>query len=118
MSSYQSMRVSRITIQVHVLQLDTTENVMTRLWITAKGALFVMVQPVAQRSAGDAYKVYAAKSKVTIAVGKYGVFSFAGHSHEVSGPIESGSLDIDAADLSRSHVSLAIATASLKVSGA
>lgn len=37
--------------------------------------------------------------------------------HEVSGPIESGSLDIDPDDLSRSHVSIVIATSSLKVSG-
>ena len=36
----------------------------------------------------------------------------------MSGPIESGSLDIDSDDLSRSRVSIVIATSSLKVSGA
>ena len=91
---------------------------MTRLWITATFGLFVMLHQVDPRAAANAYQVDAAKSQVTIAVGKSGVFSFAGHTHEVSGPIESGSLDIDPNDLSRSHVSLAITTASLKVSGA
>ena len=90
---------------------------MTRLWIAATFALFVMVHPD-PRAAGGTYQVDPAKSQVTIGVGKSGVFSFAGHTHEVSGPIESGSLDIDPGVLSRSHVSLAIATSSLKVSGA
>jgi polyisoprenoid-binding protein YceI len=91
---------------------------MTRLWMAATLGLFVIVHPAEPRAAGDAYQVDAAKSRVTIAVGKSGAFSFlAGHKHEVSGPIESGSLDIDSDDLSRSHVSIVIATSSLKVSG-
>ena len=90
---------------------------MTRLWIAATLGLFVIVHPVEPRAADDAYQVDAAKSRVTIAVGKSGAFSFLGHKHEVSGPIESGSLDIDPDDLSRSHVSIDIATSSLKVSG-
>jgi polyisoprenoid-binding protein YceI len=55
---------------------------------------------------------------VTIAVGKSGASSFLGHKHEISGPIESGSVDVDPGNLSGSRVSLAIATSSLKVSGA
>ena len=90
---------------------------MTRLWIAATLGLFVFAHPAEPRAAGDTYKVDAAKSRVTIAVGKSGAFSFLGHSHEVSGPIESGSVDIDTDDLSHSHVSIVIATSSLKVSG-
>ena len=90
---------------------------MTRVWIAATLALFVIMHPVEPRAAGNAYQLDVANSRVTIAVGKSGAFSFLGHKHEVSGPIESASLDIDLDDLSRSHVSIVIATASLKVSG-
>jgi len=90
---------------------------MTRVWIAATLGLFVIMHPVEPRAAGNAYQLDVAKSRVTIAVGKSGAFSFLGHKHEVSGPIESASLDIDPDDLSRSHISIAIATASLKVSG-
>jgi len=90
---------------------------MTRLRIAATLGLFVIVHPIEPRAASDLYQFDAGKSRVTIDVGKSGVFSFAGHKHEVSGPIEGGSLAIDRDDLSRSHVSIVIATSSLKVSG-
>jgi polyisoprenoid-binding protein YceI len=63
------------------------------------------------------FQVDAARSRATIHVGKAGMFSFvAGHTHEVSGPIHSGSIDVDLDTPSRSRVRLAIATAALKVS--
>jgi len=66
-----------------------------------------------------AYHVDPAKSRVTIAVGKAGALSFiAGHTHEVSGPIESGTVDLDPDDPSRSHVRLVIAASALEISGA
>ena len=90
-----------------------------RLWIAATFALLATVWPLEPRAAGDAYQIDAVKSRVTIVVGKAGAFSFlAGHTHEVSGPIESGSLDIDADNPSRSQVRIVIAASSLKVSGA
>jgi polyisoprenoid-binding protein YceI len=91
---------------------------MTRLWIAATLALLATAWPLEPRAASNAYQIDGGKSRVTIDVGKSGVFSFAGHKHEVSGPIESGSVEIDPDNLSASHVSLAIATGSLKVSGA
>jgi polyisoprenoid-binding protein YceI len=91
---------------------------MTRLCIAATLALLATMWPSYPRAASNAYQVDPAKSRVTIAVGKSGAFSFLGHKHEVSGPIESGSIDVDPANLSGSRVSLAIATSSLKVSGA
>jgi len=56
---------------------------------------------------------------VTIHVGKAGAFSFvAGHTHEVSGPIQGGSIDVDLDALARSHVQLTIPSSELQVSAA
>ena len=90
-----------------------------RLWIAATFVLLATVWPLEPRAASDAYQIDAVKSRVTIVVGKAGAFSFlAGHTHEVSGPLESGSLDIDPDNPSRSQVRIVIAASSLKVSGA
>lgn len=65
----------------------------------------------------QSYRVDSAKSYATIHVGKAGAFSFvAGHTHNVTGPIESGSVDVDVEAPSRSRVNLVIASSSLKVS--
>lgn len=70
------------------------------------------------QAANDTYQINASQSRVTITVGKSGAFSFAaGHAHEISGPIQSGSIDIDPDDPSRSHVRLVVDTKMLKVSG-
>src|SRR2546428_14046646 len=65
------------------------------------------------------YRVHAARSHASIHVGKAGAFSFiAGHTHEVSGPIQAGSIDVDLDTPSRSRVELVIASSELKVSAA
>src|SRR6476661_2463073 len=57
------------------------------------------------------YRIDPAKSTVTIHVGKAGAFSFmAGHVHEVGGPIQTGSVDVDLDMPSRSRVRLSIAS--------
>jgi len=90
-----------------------------RLWIAATFALLATVWSLEPRAASDTYQVDAMKSRLTIVVGKAGAFSFlAGHTHEVSGPVESGALDIDPGNPSRSQVRIVIAASSLKVSGA
>jgi polyisoprenoid-binding protein YceI len=72
--------------------------------------------PLMDVAANATYRVDESKSHATIHVGKAGAFSFlAGHSHEVSGPIQSGSVDVDAEDPSRSRVQLIIAAADLRV---
>src|SRR5262245_19134007 len=91
---------------------------MTWVFLAATLALSATMWTAYPRTASNAYQVDPARSRVTIAVGKSGAFSFLGHKHEVSGPIESGSVDVDPGSLSGSHVSLAIETSSLKVSGA
>lgn len=68
--------------------------------------------------AGESYHIDAAHSTVTIEVGKAGAFSFmAGHTHEIIGPVTSGTVMFDREHPERSHVQLAIATKTLKVSG-
>jgi polyisoprenoid-binding protein YceI len=65
---------------------------------------------------GTTYHIDPAKSTATIHVGKAGAFSFlAGHNHEVRGPIESGSVDVDLDAIPRSRVQLVIASSALKV---
>lgn len=67
-------------------------------------------------AAAHPYQVDPAKSRATIHVGKAGAFSFiAGHTHEVAGPVQSGSIDVDLDEPTRSRVRLAIAAADLKV---
>ena len=57
-----------------------------------------------------------AQSRMTIEVGKAGVFSFAGHAHEVVGPI-GGRVTLDPEKLEDSTVRIEIDTTALKVSG-
>jgi len=62
------------------------------------------------------YRIDPARSHASIHVGKAGAFSFiAGHTHEVSGPIQSGSIDVDLDTPSRSRLQLVIAASELKV---
>jgi polyisoprenoid-binding protein YceI len=69
------------------------------------------------RAATATYRIDPSTSRFTIHVGKAGAFSFlAGHTHEVSGPIQSGSVDLDVDDVSSGGVRLAIAASDLKVS--
>lgn len=78
-------------------------------------AAFTSVSPVSSTPSG-AYAVDAANSRVRVHVGKAGAFSFMGHTHEVMGRFERGSIEVEPSDPSQARVHLAIATASLKVS--
>jgi len=67
-------------------------------------------------AASATYRVDSSKSRATIHVGKAGAFSFlAGHSHDIGGPIQSGSIDVDPEEPTRARVQLVIAAADLKV---
>lgn len=78
----------------------------------------IIAEPSARVSAERAtYRIDEAASRATIHVGKAGVFSFAaGHTHEVSGPVQGGSVDVDRDAPAQSRVRLVIPTAGLKVS--
>jgi polyisoprenoid-binding protein YceI len=82
--------------------------------------MFVFAAAVAtfdlQLRGADSLTIDPAKSRVTIAVGKSGPLSFvAGHTHEVVGPIETGTVEFDRDNPSRSRVRLVIPAAGLKV---
>jgi polyisoprenoid-binding protein YceI len=77
------------------------------------------LQTISLTAANQTYTVDPSRSRATIHVGKAGAFSFiAGHTHEVGGPIENGTLDVDLDNPSEARVRLAIATSELKVSAA
>src|SRR5919108_6362393 len=66
--------------------------------------------------AASSYHVDPATSRVTIHVGKAGAFSFiAGHTHNVSGPIDSGDVEFDPDHASLSRIRIVIAASALKV---
>lgn len=90
---------------------------MRRSLLFAAAIAIAWSQPIGLVAGVQSYRVDPAKSSATIHVGKAGAFSFvAGHTHEVTGPIESGSVDVDAESPSQSHVKLVIAASALKVS--
>jgi polyisoprenoid-binding protein YceI len=91
---------------------------MRWLFVTALLASVVHLS-IELRGVSQTFRVDPAASHATIHVGKAGAFSFiAGHTHEVTGPIESGSVDVDPDTPSQSHVQLVITTSELKVSPA
>jgi polyisoprenoid-binding protein YceI len=80
-------------------------------------SMLLYAQPSAPHPATDVYRVDPARSTVTIAVGKAGALSFvAGHTHQVSGPIASGTVELDRERLTGARLRLIIAAADLKVS--
>jgi polyisoprenoid-binding protein YceI len=96
-----------------------TAPMVTRLVIAAAFVFVAAPGPIRARAAIEVYQIDAAKSRVAIAVGKAGAFSFiAGHTHEVTGPIESGRIDLDPDDPSRSQIRIVIGASALKVTGA
>lgn len=90
---------------------------LTRRVASIAAGLIIATLPL--DSASQTYRVDPAKSQATVHVGKAGAFSFiAGHTHEVSGPIADGSVEVDADNPSQSRVRLVIAASGLKVSAA
>jgi polyisoprenoid-binding protein YceI len=95
------------------LSIQTMKRMPAAVWVVA--GVLLLAWPIG--AAADNYRVDGAASQVTIRVGKAGVFSFvAGHTHQVVGPLESGEVEFDPDDPSRSRVQLTIAAAALQVS--
>ena len=86
-------------------------------WRGAAGLAALALLPAAARAAEKTYVVAPAERSVVIDVGKSGLFSFAGHVHEVVAPAFSGEVVADAEDLARSRVSLVFDARALKVTG-
>ena len=81
------------------------------------GAAVLALCPAWGWAAERTYVVVPAERSVVIDVGKSGLFSFAGHVHEVVAPGLSGEVVADAEDLSRSRVTLLFDARALKVTG-
>jgi polyisoprenoid-binding protein YceI len=92
---------------------------MAELALKRIGVLLAVVATVDVTAATSTFHVDPANSRATIHVGKAGAFSFiAGHTHEVRGPVQSGSVDVDPDAPSQSRVRIVIAASELKVSAA
>ena len=63
------------------------------------------------------FRIDPARSRASIAVGKAGAFSFAGHTHEVAIPAVNGTVMVEPDAVEHSTVRLEIDAASLKVTG-
>jgi polyisoprenoid-binding protein YceI len=63
------------------------------------------------------YRVDPTSSRVSIHVGRAGLFSFAGHEHEVRGPIAEGDAVLDLDDPARCSVQVMINAGDLRVTG-
>jgi polyisoprenoid-binding protein YceI len=80
-------------------------------------AAAMTLAPARGWAAETTYTVVPAERSVVIEVGKSGLFSFAGHAHEVVAPAFSGEIVADAQDLPRSRVTLVFEARALKVTG-
>jgi polyisoprenoid-binding protein YceI len=58
-----------------------------------------------------------AMSTITLQVGKTGLFSVAGHEHEIVAPVSEGEIALDRLDVSRSRISIRFDARALKVTG-
>lgn len=58
-----------------------------------------------------------AASTITLHAGKSGVFSFAGHDHEIVAPVSDGEITLDRLDVGRSRISIRVDAKALKVTG-
>jgi polyisoprenoid-binding protein YceI len=56
-------------------------------------------------------------STITLHVGKTGIFSAAGHEHEIVAPVSEGEITLDRLDVSRSRISIRFDAKALKVTG-
>jgi polyisoprenoid-binding protein YceI len=76
-------------------------------------AMVVFVRGAGARS----FTIDAGQSRATVEVGKSGVFSFAGHTHEVEARAVTGTVTVDMDDPARSTVRVAIDASAMKVTG-
>jgi polyisoprenoid-binding protein YceI len=86
-------------------------------WLTGMGtAMALAAMPLLVR-ATTTYAIDPDLSNVQLHVGKGGVFSFAGHTHEIVARVAEGRVEIDRGDLARSSVRVAFHASALRVTG-
>src|SRR4029453_10670360 len=65
----------------------------------------------------ERFAIDQATSTITLHAGKSGVFSFAGHDHEIAAPVSDGEIMLDRLDVGRSRLSIRFDAKALKVTG-
>jgi polyisoprenoid-binding protein YceI len=80
--------------------------------VAAAGVVIGLTAQTPERFAIDS-----AGSNITLHVGKSGVLSFAGHTHEIVAPVSEGEIVLDRADVGRSRISIRFDATALKVTG-
>lgn len=93
---------------------------MRSVLFSAAVAIFVVLAPLRPLLAAPAtpYAVDPARSRVTLHVGKTGVFSVFGHAHVIAAPVASGEIRFDAEHPASSSVRLVFDAGALEVTGA
>jgi polyisoprenoid-binding protein YceI len=91
--------------------------VTTRAQIAIGALVTVWLASVRLVAQGGTYQIDRTATSVLIHVGKSGLFSFAGHDHEVAAPAVGGTITLDQAEVTKSSVSLEFDATALKVTG-
>ncbi len=84
-----------------------------RRWVFGLCGWLALAAPAV--AAERVYVVDPAASRLTIGVGRGGLFKFAGHTHQVVAPVAEGRVMADVASLAASSVTLAFRSSELKV---
>ncbi len=100
---------------------QTLGGVATAAFALTVGVLSTAASPTGQRDSPQPeptrFRIDAQSSRVTIEVGKAGLFRFAGHDHEVVTSAVSGTVMFDDADPARSSLTVVIDATTLVVTG-
>jgi polyisoprenoid-binding protein YceI len=95
----------------------TSSGHSTSRVVSVLSGLLVLLWPAASRAEPRTYVVEAGESSFTIAVGRAGLFKFAGHEHEVVANAFTGEIVADPDDPTRSSVVLTFDAAGVKLTG-
>src|SRR5215510_1324610 len=90
---------------------------MVKFCITVALCLCLLIGKSIAAPQSQEMRIDAASSKMTVNVGRSGLFGFAGHDHEVIAPVLEGSVMLDRTDLSRSKLSIQFDATAMKVTG-
>jgi polyisoprenoid-binding protein YceI len=99
---------------------------MFPIWISSKfikcGLVLLCFLLTNERASGaqdsQEFHIDATSSRMMVHVGRSGLFSFAGHDHEVAVPAMAGTVTLDRTDVTRSKFSLQFDATAMKVTGA
>lgn len=93
-------------------------NIMTRFGLAAIACFLLTIATRAGSGlTAKEFRIDPASSKMTVHVGRSGLFAFAGHDHEVAVPAFTGLVTMDRTDVSRSKLSVQFNAAAMTVTG-